>query len=116
MTSSLVLSARIGAVVLILALPAALAGLVHREPAWTHSAYLDGARRVRVSWRPRERDVLFQLEAPTKGYVGLGFSHNGGMAGADIIVAWVDDSSGRAHLLVGTVPWSTEHREHRENG
>ena len=27
------------------------------------------------------------------GYVGLGFSPNGGMAGADIVLAWVDEKN-----------------------
>ncbi|KAK3914348.1 MOXD1-like protein 1 [Frankliniella fusca] len=84
---------------LLLVVPVVLAGVVHREPAWSHSTYLDGAGRVRLSWRPRERDVIFQLEAPSRGYLGLGFSGNGAMAGSDIVVAWVDDASGRAHLL-----------------
>ena len=34
----------------------------------------------------------------TTGYVGLGLSGNGGMAGADIVVGWVKD--GEALLYV----------------
>ena len=36
----------------------------------------------------------------TTGYVGLGLSGNGGMAGADIVVGWVKD--GEALLYVCT--------------
>lgn len=94
--------------VLLPLLGAGLAAVVHREPAWSHSTLLDAGLGhghagygVRLSWRPRDRYILFQLEAPTLGYVGLGFSQSGGMPGADIIVAWVDDATGRPHLLVG---------------
>ncbi|KAJ1521461.1 hypothetical protein ONE63_003129 [Megalurothrips usitatus] len=90
-------------VLLVVLATAAAASVVHREPAWSHSTLLDGGLghggRVRLSWRPRERDILFQLEAPTLGYVGVGFSASGGMAGSDIILAWVDDRSGTPHLL-----------------
>ena len=33
----------------------------------------------------------FQVQVKTLGYVGLGISPNGGMAGADIVTAWVKD-------------------------
>ena len=35
--------------------------------------------------------VLFPRQVATLGYVGLGFSPTGGMAGADIVLAWVDE-------------------------
>lgn len=39
------------------------------------------------------------MTAETTGWLGLGFSPNGGMTKADIVVAWVDDR-GKVFILV----------------
>lgn len=67
---------------------------------WTRSQVLDERGDVVLSWQPRHREVAFRLEARTRGYVGIGFSPTGGMAGADVAVGWVDDVTGQAFLLV----------------
>lgn len=66
---------------------------------WTHWEYLDAERNVLLRWQTRHQEILFRVEAKTLGYVGIGFSPNGGMEGADIVIGWVDDS-GKAELLV----------------
>lgn len=43
--------------------------------------------------------LLPGLQVATKGWVGLGFSPNGGMRGADITLGWVD-SHGELHVHV----------------
>lgn len=60
---------------------------------WTHSVFLDGedTRNIRLSWNLMDDNVLLKVEARTKGYVGIGFSKNGRMAGADILIGWVRD-------------------------
>lgn len=69
---------------------------------WTHREVLDGVGNVVLRWQPRHQEILFRVEARTLGYVGIGFSPNGGMEGADMVLAWVDDRSLRPYLLVST--------------
>ncbi|XP_071533457.1 DBH-like monooxygenase protein 1 [Panulirus ornatus] len=62
-----------------------------------HRALLDQEGTYFMLWTPREKDIIFEVQVATQGYVGLGFSPNGGMKGADIIIGWVDDA-GQPHL------------------
>ncbi|PSN48360.1 hypothetical protein C0J52_08088 [Blattella germanica] len=66
---------------------------------WTHSVKLDP--NVTLSWKVlnESADIEFLVEAATRGYVGVGFSPGGGMAGSDIILGWVDDSTGKIYLV-----------------
>ncbi|KAB0792970.1 hypothetical protein PPYR_12590 [Photinus pyralis] len=66
---------------------------------WTHFEFLDPNKDILLKWQPRHQEMLFRVEARTLGYVGIGFSPNGGMQGADIVLGWIDDRTGRAHLL-----------------
>ncbi|KAK9887700.1 hypothetical protein WA026_000021 [Henosepilachna vigintioctopunctata] len=72
----------------------------HSEPVdqWTHSEILDKDGAVVLKWQPRHQEILFRVEARTRGYVGIGFSPNGGMENADIVIGWVDDNSDKAFL------------------
>ncbi|CAA9994183.1 unnamed protein product [Nesidiocoris tenuis] len=58
---------------------------------------LDGA----VSLAPEALgdEIVMSLIARTTGFVALGISPTGSYAGSDIIVAWVDDSSKRGHII-----------------
>lgn len=67
---------------------------------WTHSEELDRNGFVVLRWQPRHQEILFRVEARTKGYIGIGFSPDGGMENADIVIGWVDDGNGKAFLLV----------------
>ncbi|XP_042889305.1 DBH-like monooxygenase protein 1 [Penaeus japonicus] len=61
-----------------------------------HSAVLDQRGNFHMLWTPREKDIAIEIQVATHGYVGLGFSPNGGMKGADIVLGWVD-SQGNLH-------------------
>lgn len=67
---------------------------------WMHSEVLDKVGNVVLRWQPRHQEILFRVEARTRGYVGIGFSPNGGMEGADIAIGWVDDITSVPYLLV----------------
>ncbi|XP_023931200.1 DBH-like monooxygenase protein 1, partial [Lingula anatina] len=54
-----------------------------------HTALRDGDYYVR--WKVNGEYITFETTARTTGYVALGFSTNGGMAGSDIIIGWVND-------------------------
>ena len=43
-------------------------------------------------------EIQFEVHCRTTGWVGLGFSPNGGMAGSDVVIGWVKD--GEAYLQV----------------
>lgn len=51
-----------------------------------------------VNWK--ERSILFQVSAETKGWVGFGLSKDGRMAYSDAIVGGVDSYSGKPYFNV----------------
>lgn len=67
---------------------------------WTHSENLDKNGSVILRWQPRHQEILFRVEARTRGYVGFGFSPDGKMENADIVIAWVEDHTKKSFLLV----------------
>lgn len=67
---------------------------------WTHSEVLDKKGDVVLRWQPRHQEILFRVEARTKGYVAIGFSPDGGKEHADIVLGWIDDRTLKPHLLV----------------
>ncbi|KOX69931.1 MOXD1 like protein 2 [Melipona quadrifasciata] len=66
---------------------------------WKHSAVLDN--NFLVLWTPGERDVMFEIQVKTLGYVGLGFTRDDGTVGADMVIGWVDNN-GQLHLQNNT--------------
>jgi hypothetical protein len=69
---------------------------------WTHTVQLGDS--VHLSWNVLEGDEIeFLVEAATRGYVGVGFSPEGGMAAADIMLAWVDDITADVFLVVSSL-------------
>lgn len=47
------------------------------------------------------KEIVFRITANTGGFVGLGFSYKTGkMANADLVLAWVDDHTGKPNVLV----------------
>ncbi|ROT68031.1 dopamine beta hydroxylase [Penaeus vannamei] len=55
-----------------------------------HRAVLDQEGKFVMLWTPRDEDIVIEVQVATKGYVGLGFSPNGGMRDADIVLGWVN--------------------------
>ncbi|ROT62616.1 dopamine beta hydroxylase [Penaeus vannamei] len=64
---------------------------------------LDPRARLPPALDAREKDIVFEIQVATHGYVGLGFSPNGGMKGADIVLGWVD-AQGDLHAHVSQGP------------
>lgn len=67
-------------------------------PDHTHESVLDPDGVFTVLWTPDldKQEVVWEIHARTRGWLGFGFSSNGGMDGADIVTAWVED--GKLHL------------------
>ena len=55
----------------------------------TQSAYLDVEERFYIEWQYTDTNITIFASVNTTGWFGIGFSPNGGMAGADIITASV---------------------------
>jgi hypothetical protein len=65
---------------------------------WTHQIRVETG--VEVKWNSEDPSYLtMEVSAPTKGYVGVGFSPSGGMQGSDIMIGWVD-KDGIPHVRV----------------
>lgn len=55
---------------------------------WDHAVYLD--ENYRLLWKIKDQEITFEIQVRTLGYVGLGFSRDGTLYGADVVIGWVD--------------------------
>lgn len=64
------------------------------DPTLPFSEYLDASRNVRLRWGfDLVKDTItFEVMVKTTGWVGFGFSTNGGMAGSDLVIGGVRPS------------------------
>lgn len=72
------------------------------EDLWTHTEVLSAKFNYIVKWYRTEnaKEIVFRVEADTMGYIGFGFSPNGNMKNADIVIAWFDNEMGQPALWV----------------
>uniref|UniRef100_A0A182YLS1 DOMON domain-containing protein n=1 Tax=Anopheles stephensi TaxID=30069 RepID=A0A182YLS1_ANOST len=63
---------------------------------WDHAIFLDDD--YRLLWSITGQDITFEVQVRTHGYVGLGFSKDGTIYGADMVIGWVDQ--GQVHFQV----------------
>ncbi|XP_076873898.1 DBH-like monooxygenase protein 2 homolog [Brachyhypopomus gauderio] len=65
---------------------------VDEEPVLPFSEYLDQGSTVMLRWGfdTLKDTIVFEVRANTTGWVGFGFSPNGGMNGADMVIGGVD--------------------------
>lgn len=64
---------------------------------------MDGNGLYLMEWTidNNNKDIIFTITVNTRGYIGIGFSHKSGkMANSDLILAWIDDRTGKANILV----------------
>ena len=62
--------------------------------AWTDIPFdnhqvLDPLSKYHLYWNANEDGITMEVSVETLGWVGLGFSPNGGMEGADMVMAWI---------------------------
>jgi len=69
---------------------------------FTHDTFLDPRDKYFLQWKFDEdrKEITFQVQVETLGWVGFGLSPSGGMEGSDIVIAWVDDADGKAFFHV----------------
>lgn len=58
---------------------------------WDNDVYLNDD--YRMLWTIDGRDMTIEVQVRTLGYVGLGFSNDGELAGADVAIGWVFNGS-----------------------
>lgn len=65
-----------------------------------HHEVLDRKNRFHFFWKvdKTKEQIVFRIEVETKGYVAVGLSTNGGMAGSDIAIGWI--KNGKVYLQV----------------
>ncbi|XP_077980021.1 DBH-like monooxygenase protein 1 homolog [Glandiceps talaboti] len=59
------------------------------EDDFLHEAFLDEFGKFKLFWKFDSKKIVFEVHVQTTGYVGFGFSPNGGMPGSDIVIGWV---------------------------
>lgn len=62
---------------------------------------IDFDENYRLLWQVRSEDIVFEVQVRTLGYVGLGFSRDGTLQGADLVIGWVDQ--GQAFFQVSCI-------------
>lgn len=68
---------------------------------WFRTEILDGNGLFVLDWRIIGKDIIFRATVNTRGFIGLGFSYKSEkVSDADIILAWIDDRTGVANVLV----------------
>lgn len=68
---------------------------------WTRSEIMDDYGLYLLEWKVNNNEIIFTTTVNTRGFIGLGFSYrHGKMAGSDLVLAWVDDSTGLPNVLV----------------
>lgn len=55
---------------------------------WSHSIDLD--ENYRVYWSIVDQDITFEIQVRATGYVGFGFSPDGTIYAADMVIGWID--------------------------
>lgn len=74
---------------------------------WSYQLWLDPYKKFSLKWNINDSEeiITFLCEVQTKGWVGFGLSPNGGMKDSDIIIAWIDDKTGKAYFHV-SITWN----------
>lgn len=73
--------------------------LAPSEDDYTHSLEADEDKpdQYQLFWKIiNDDEIQFEVHCKSTGWVGLGLSTNGGMAGSDIVIGWV--KNGKAYL------------------
>lgn len=71
---------------------------INERKWWNRELSLTGD--FHVKWNSNNKEWLtMEMSTNTNGYVAVGFSPNGGMKDADIVLGWVD-RNGEPHLKV----------------
>lgn len=83
----------------------------HSDLHWTYNIFSDPSGNYRLSWLADNVSVTFEVQAATKGLLGLGFSKSGQLSHSDAVIGWVN-AHGRSTILVGNTSKLTNSIRH----
>lgn len=76
----------------------------HTNHRWLRTEIMDGNGLYILDWKIHLKEIFFRVTVNTRGFIGLGFSQKTGrMSDADLVLAWVDDRTGKPTVLVCVV-------------
>lgn len=68
---------------------------------WLRTEVMDANGLYLLDWKVIEKEIVFRVTVNTRGFIGLGFSSKSEkMSDADLVLAWVDDRTGKPTVLV----------------
>lgn len=57
--------------------------------SWDHHVAI--SNDFHISWTARELEIIFMVQVKTRGCFGFGFSRDGSVHNADIVIGWMDN-------------------------
>jgi len=70
----------------------------HDSTTYDHHAVLDANNKYEMWWKFDDDTITFKVKVATKGWIGWGLSPSGKMAGSDMVIAWVDDTTEQVYF------------------
>ena len=72
------------------------------QPTGFYSNFADFVANgmYRFYWNYTSTDLIGEIHVKTNGWIAFGLSPNGGMDNSDVIVGWIDDSTGTVNFTV----------------
>ena len=68
---------------------------------WTRSEKMDPNNLLQMQWHLRDKEIVFKVTVNSRGFVAIGFQYqNPKIQGFDMAIAWVNDGTGKANILV----------------
>lgn len=67
---------------------------------WTRSEKMDPNGILQMQWHIKDKDIVFKITVNSRGFVAVGFLPNPKYNGFDMALAWINDRTGKANILV----------------
>lgn len=72
---------------------------------WTRVEKMDSNGILQMEWHLRDKEIVFNVTVNNRGFVAIGFFYqNPKISGFDMALAWIDDRTNKANILVGFFP------------
>lgn len=69
---------------------------------WTRVEKMDPNGILQMEWQLRGKEIVFNVTVNNRGFVAIGFLYqNPKISGFDMALAWIDDHTKKANILVG---------------
>lgn len=69
---------------------------------WTRVEKMDPIGILQMEWHIRDKEIVFNVTVNNRGFVAIGFLYqNPKISGFDVALAWIDDRTKKANILVG---------------